>query len=117
MLPTLIILIFTVVIIFTVIPYAFMSVIRQMEAAQVRPVTGCRAQRNIFCITLLANYILRESMYCNDWSVPSTFISLLCPGLSTMLSTGFKDAGTDCLFCSGSGECQDGGGQHECQSV
>ena len=47
MLPTLIILIFTVVIIFTVIPYAFMSVIRQMEAAQVRPVTGCRAQRNI----------------------------------------------------------------------
>ena len=35
MLPTLIILIFTVLITFTIIPYAFASVIRQMEAAQV----------------------------------------------------------------------------------
>ena len=35
MLPTVIILLFTVIIIFTVIPYAFISVIKQMEAAQV----------------------------------------------------------------------------------
>ena len=35
MLPTVIILLITVIIIFTVIPYAFISVIKQMEAAQV----------------------------------------------------------------------------------
>ena len=35
MLPTVIILLATLVILFTVIPYAFASVIRQMEAAQV----------------------------------------------------------------------------------
>ena len=34
MMPTVIILLFTVVIIFTVIPYAFISVIKQMEAAR-----------------------------------------------------------------------------------
>ena len=34
MLPTVIILLFTVIIIFTVIPYAFISVMKQMEAAQ-----------------------------------------------------------------------------------
>ena len=34
MMPTVIILLFTVVIIFTVIPYAFISVVKQMEAAQ-----------------------------------------------------------------------------------
>ena len=35
MLPTVIILLFTVIIMFTVIPYAFISVMKQMEAAQV----------------------------------------------------------------------------------
>ena len=35
MLPTVIILLFTVIIVFTVIPYAFISVMKQMEAAQV----------------------------------------------------------------------------------
>ena len=38
MLPTVIILLFTVIIIFTVIPYAFISVMKQMEAAQVSQV-------------------------------------------------------------------------------
>ena len=34
MLPTVLILLFTLVIIVTVIPYAFISVVKQMEAAQ-----------------------------------------------------------------------------------
>ena len=38
MLPTVIILLFTVIIIFTVIPYAFISVMKQMEAAEVSQV-------------------------------------------------------------------------------